>query len=108
MTVDPEVLPGLLLLTLELLTLAAFGYIVARVALRQTDDRLALAQGLVIGPALWGLSVNFILHLLPGMSGALAGWILALGLAGYLAWRTRQALPVPPRTLVGFGLAGAA
>ena len=34
--------------------LAALGYLVARVALRQTDDRLALAQGLVIGPSIWG------------------------------------------------------
>ena len=87
MTVDPTVLPGLLLLAAELLALAAVGYVVARVALRQTDDRLALAQGLVIGPALWGLIVNFILHVLPGMSGALAGWIIVLALAAGLAWR---------------------
>ena len=49
MTVDPAVLPGLLLLAAELGVLAAVGFVVARVALRQTDDRLALAQGLVIG-----------------------------------------------------------
>ena len=66
MTVDPAVVPGLLLLALELLALAAVGYVVARVALQQTDDWLALAQGLVIGLALWGLTVNFVLHLLPG------------------------------------------
>ena len=108
MTVNPEVLPGLLLLALELLTLAAVGYIVARVALRQTDDRLALAQGLIIGPALWGLSVNFILHLLPGMSGALAGWILVLGLGIGLAWRGRADLWLPVRTLAGFGVAALA
>lgn len=107
MTVDPAVIPGLLILAAEVLALAAVGYVVARVALRQPDHRLALAQGLVIGPALWGLSVNFILHVLPGMSGALAGWVLVLGLAGGLACRTRQILPVPPRTLAGFGLAGA-
>ena len=106
MTVDPEVLPGLLLLALELLTLAAVGYVVVRVALRQTDDRLALAQGLVIGPALWGLIVNFILHLFPGMAGALAGWIVVLALGAGLVWRTRQDLNVPRRTLAGFGLAG--
>ena len=35
MTVDLTILPGLLLLALELLALAAFGFIVARVALRQ-------------------------------------------------------------------------
>ena len=45
MTVDPAVIPGLLLLAAELLALAAVGYVVARVALRQTDDRLALGRG---------------------------------------------------------------
>ena len=54
MIVDPAVLPGLLLLAAELGVLAAVGFVVARVALRQTDERMALAQGLVIGPALWG------------------------------------------------------
>ena len=54
MTVDPAVVPGLLLLALELLALSAVGYVVARVALRQADNRQALAQGLVIGPALLG------------------------------------------------------
>ena len=88
MTVDPAVIPGLLLLALELLALAAIGYVVARVALRQFDDLLALAQGLVIGPALWGLLVNFVLHLLPGRAGALASWVLLLVLAAGLAWRT--------------------
>ena len=57
-------------------------------ALRQSDDRLALAQGLVIGLALWGLIVNFVLHLLPGMSGALAGRVIVLSLgASACAWR---------------------
>ena len=105
MTVDPAVIPGLLLLAAELLTLSAVGYVVARVALRQTDDRLALAQGLVIGLALWGLIVNFLQHLFPGMAGALAGWIVVLALAGVLAWRTRKDLRVPPHTLARFGLA---
>ena len=108
MTVDPTVIPGLLLLAAEFLALAAVGYIVARVALRQSDDRLALAQGLVIGPALWGLIVNFVLHLLPGLAGALASWIIVLALGAGLAWRARQDLHVPARTLAGFGLAGAA
>ena len=109
MTIDPRVVPGLVLLALELLALAAVGYIVARVALRQTDHRLALAQGLVIGPALWGLIVNFILHLLPGLSGALVGWMIVLGLGMGLAWRACKTLPIPPpRTLAGFALAGAA
>ena len=108
MTVDPTVIPGLLLLAAEFLALAAVGFVVARVALRQTDDRLALAQGLVIGLALWGLIVNFAMHLLPGLAGALAGWIVVLALGAGLAWRARQDLHVPARTLAGFGLAGAA
>ena len=54
LTVDPAVLPGLLLLLAELAALAAVGYVVVRVALRQDDERMALAQGLVVGPALWG------------------------------------------------------
>lgn len=105
MALDPTVLPGLLLLTLELAALAAVGFVVARVALRQTDDRLALAQGLVIGPALWGLIVNFVLHLLPGMAGALAGWLVVLALGVGLAWRTPHVLRFPIRPLAGFGLA---
>ena len=106
MTVDPAVIPGLLLLATELLALAAVGYIVARVALRQTDDRLALAQGLVIGPAMWGLVVNFILHLVPGRAGALAGWIVLLVLAAGLAWRAPK--PILPRLRTATGLAAAA
>ena len=108
MTVDAGVVPGLLLLAAELLALAAVGYVVARVALRQTDHRLALAQGLVIGPALWGLIVNFVLHLLPGLAGALASWIIVFALGAALAWRRRPDLRLPPRTLAGFSLAGAA
>ena len=108
MTIDPAVIPGLLLLAAELLALAAVGYVIARVALRQTDDRLALAQGLVIGPSLWGLSVSFLLHLLPGMAGALAGWVVVLGLGAGLSWRQRHVVRIPPRTLAGFGLAAAA
>ena len=64
---------------------------------------MALAQGLVIGLALWGLIVNFAMHLLPGLAGALAGWIVVLALGAGLAWRARQDLHVPARTLAGFG-----
>ena len=108
MTVDLSVLPGLLLLATELVTLAAIGYVVARAVLRQTDDRLALAQGLVIGLALWGLAVNFLLHVFPGMAAALAGWIVVLALGTVLAWRGRADLRPPPRTVGAFGLAGIA
>ena len=108
MTADPLVVPGLLLLALELLALASVGYLVARVALRQRAEGMALAQGLVIGPALWGLIVSFVLHLLPGMAGALAGWIIVVALGAGLAWRAPQALRVPLRSIAGFGLAGAA
>ena len=108
MTIDPSVIPGLLLLAAELLALAAVGFVVARVALRQDDDRLALASGLVIGPALWGLIVNFVLHLFPGLAGALAGWMVLLALGAGLAWRRRTDLRLPGRTLAGFAGAGTA
>ncbi len=102
MTVDPTVLPGLVLLVLELLVLAAVGVVIARVALRQSNDLLALAQGMVIGPALWGLIVNFVLHLFPGLAGALATWVVTLALAAGLAWRAPASLQLKPRTVVGF------
>ena len=104
-TVDPAVVPGLLLLVAELLALAAVGYVVARAALRQTDHRLALAQGLVIGPALWGLLVNFMLPVLPGRAGALAGWVVIVTLAAGLACRAPRALRLPPRALAGVSVA---
>ncbi len=104
MRVDPAVIPGLLLLAAELLALAAVGYVVARVALRQNDHRLALAQGLVIGPALWGLIINFVLHVLPGLAGALAGWIIVLALGAGLTWRHGHVLRIPPRTVAGLAV----
>ena len=108
MTVDPAVIPGLLLLAAELLALAAVGFVVARVALRQTDNRMALAQGLVIGPALWGLIVNFVMYLLPGMAGAAAAWVITLTLAAGLAWRASSTLRLPVRTVAGFAIAALA
>ncbi len=104
MTVDPTVLPGLLLLVLELLTLAAIGFVIARVVLRQSDDRMALAQGMVIGPAAWGLLVNFILYLVPGLAGALVAWLIMLTLGVGLAWHARTRLQLPLRTLAGFAV----
>ena len=105
MTVDPSVLPGLFLLVLELLVLAAVGVVVAQVALRQSNDLLALAQGMVIGPALWGLVVNFILHIVPGLGGALATWIVTLALAGGLAWYAPARLRLTPRVVAGYAAA---
>lgn len=102
MTVDPGVLPGLLLLALEMLALAVVGYIVARVALRQQYAPLALAQGLVIGPAIWGLVANFLFHLLPGPTGTLGAWMVTLAFGAWLVWRTPKAWRVPPREVAGF------
>jgi len=104
-TIDPAVVPGLLLLLLELLVLAAVGYVVARVALRQDDPLLALAQGLVIGLALWGIAVNLLLHLFPGMAGAVAGWITVLAVGVVLAWQSRAKLRIPLRAVSGFSAA---
>ena len=101
MTVDLTILPGLLLLALELFALAAVGFIVARVALRQADDRMALAQGMVIGPAVWGLTVNFILFLVPGRAGAIVGWVVVLALAFCLTKKAPKTLLARPRTVAG-------
>ena len=95
MTIDGAVVPGLLFLLAELVALAAIGYVIVRVALRETDDRVALAQGLVVGPAIWGVVVNLVMYALPGMAGAIAGWIFVLALATVLVWRAPK--PVRPR-----------
>ncbi|MYE06038.1 MAG: hypothetical protein F4Y04_02260 [Chloroflexi bacterium] len=108
MTVDPTVLPGFALLLLEMLALAAVGYVVARVALRQSNDLMALAQGMVIGPALWGLTVNFVLHVLAGFAGAIVTWIVMLTLAAGLAWRSPALLRMPARTVAAFAAGGLA
>ncbi|MCY3748413.1 MAG: hypothetical protein OXG64_03865 [Chloroflexi bacterium] len=102
MTVDPTVLPGLMLLAAELGALTAVGFVVARVALGQADDRVALAQGLVVGPAVWGLAVSLILRLLPGMAGAIAGWTIVLAIGAGLAWRAPHRVRPSPRTVAGF------
>ena len=105
MTLDSTVPPGLVFLAAEMLVLAAVGFVIARVALNQPHVPLALAQGLVIGPALWGLLANFILYLLPGLAGAIATWVISLVLAAALALHAPASLRLPPRTLAGFGLA---
>ena len=102
MTLDPAVVPGLLLLAAELVALAAVGYVVVRVALRQDNERMALAQGLVVGPALWGLITNFVLYAVPGLAGAAVGWGIVLFLGAVLAWRAPRTLRPPPRVAAGF------
>ena len=106
MTVDPSVIPGLLFLLAELVALAAIGYVIVRVALRETDDRVALAQGLVVGLAIWGVVVNLVMYALPGLPGAVAGWIFVLALAAVLTWRARE--PIRPRLRIAAGFALAA
>ena len=105
MTVDPTVIPGLALLGAELVVLAAVGFVVVRVALRQTDDLMALAQGLVVGPALWGVIVNLVLHVVPGLSGAAVGWVIVISGGVVLALRFHRRLRVPPRTVAGIAAA---
>ena len=105
MTIDPNVVPGLLVLALELLALAAVGYVVARVVLRQDDHLLALAQGLAIGMALWGLIANFVLHATAGRTGALLTWALLLALSLWLGWRRRAELSVDRNKVACFGIA---
>ena len=102
MTVDPSVVPGLLFLLAELVALAGVGYVIVRVALREADQRVALAQGLVVGPAIWGVVVNLVMYALPGMPGAVAGWIFVLALAAILVWRAPK--PVRPRLRIAAGL----
>lgn len=99
---DPAVLPGLLLLAAELAVLAAVGYVVVRTALRQEDELSALAQGLVVGPVLWGLVVNFVMYALPGLAGAAVGWGVMLGLGGVLAWKLPDRVRARPRTVAAF------
>ena len=105
MTVDPAVIPGLLVLAAELIVLAAVGFVVVRVALRQTDDRMALAQGLVVGPVLWGLIVNFVLYAIPGFAGAIVGWGITLLLGATFVWRAREPIRPRARTAAGFVVA---
>ena len=105
MTIDPAVVPGLLLLAAELAALAAVGYVIVRAVLRQDDERMALAQGLVVGPALWGVIVNFVLYVVPGLAGAAVGWGVMLALGAVLAWRAPRPIRPRPRTLAGFALA---
>lgn len=103
MLVDVSVTPGLLLLAVELLVLTAVGFAFTRLALGQRDDVVALAQGLVVGLALWGLIVNFALYVWPGYAGTLVGWAVVVTIGAGLAWRGRARIRVDPRMAVGLG-----
>lgn len=105
MTIDPGAVPGLLLLLAELTALAAVGFVVVRVALRQDDERMALAQGLVVGPALWGLITNFVLYVVPGLAGAAVGWGITIAIGAGLAWRASRPIRTRPRIAAGFAVA---
>ena len=96
------------MLALELLALGAFGFIVARVVLHQDDHLSALAQGLVIGPALWGLTINFVLHVVPGLAGTLLVWLTVLAVGVWLARRAPSELRLPVRTVAAFAAAALA
>ncbi len=102
MTVDLEVLPGLALLALEFFALSGLGLVVSRTLLRQADIWMAMAQGLVIGPALWGLTVNFVMYLIPGRGGAAVAWAVVLAIGLGLAWRRRLRLRCSLPGIVGF------
>ena len=105
MTVDLTVVPGLVLLASELIVLAAVGYIVVRVALRQDDQRIALAQGLVVGPAIWCLVTNFVLYAISGLAGSAVGWGLFAAIGVALVWRATDRIRPEPRLVVGMAVA---
>ena len=108
MTIDPAIVPGLLLLAAELAALAAVGYLIARVALRQDDERVALAQGLVVGLALWGVVTNIALYLVPGLAGAVVGWGVMFALGAVVVWRAPRPIRPRLRTVGGFTVAALA
>ena len=101
---EPSLVLGLMLLGAELAVLAAVGFLAARAVLRQADDRLALAQGLLIGPGLWGLLANGFLFFLPSHIGAAAAWAIVLALAGWLIRRPARHTWPSGRTAAGFTL----
>ncbi|MCY4113934.1 MAG: hypothetical protein OXG33_08355 [Chloroflexi bacterium] len=102
MIVDWTIVPGLLLLAAELVALAALGYVVARTVLRQSDERMALAQGLVLGLALWGFVVNVVMYVIPAPAGVIAAWVVTLALGAGLAWRAGRPLRPALRTAAVF------
>ena len=105
LALDVTILPGLLILSLELTLLMTSGYIIACISLRQSDSRLALAQGMLIGPALWVLIANYLLHVVPGLAGGYVSLATLVALAIILAWRNPSALRVSLHCLLGFMVA---
>ena len=94
-----------MLLVAEFAALAAVGYVVVRVALRQSDDCMALAQGLAVGPALWGVITNFVLYVVPGLAGAAVGWGITIAIGAGLSWRASQRIRPRWRVAAGFAVA---
>ena len=105
MTIDPAVIPGLVVLAAEFAALAAVGYVIVRAVLRQDDQRMALAQGLVVGLALWGVITNFVMYVVPGLAGAAVGWGVVLVLGAVVVRRTSHPIRPSPRLLAGFVVA---
>ena len=78
------------------------GFVVSRVLLRQRDGFLALAQGLAVGLALWGLVANFAMYLAPGFAGVIVAWVVLVGIGAGLAWRAPSKLRMPVSTTAIF------
>ncbi len=95
-------------MALQFLALGMVGFVIARVVLRQGNDLMAMAQGLAIGVAIWGLTANLVMFLLPGLAGAIVAWAITLGIGAKVAWRAAASLRVPLRTTALFGAAALA
>ncbi len=87
--VDVGLLPGLLLIALELAAIAILGYVVVRGLLGQAPGYLAASQGLIVGLALWGLLLNAAFYVAPGPIGVALAWLAAAVLTGLLIWKKR-------------------
>lgn len=71
--------------------------------MQQRDDLLAIAQGMAVGLAIWGLIANFAMFLLPGLAGGIVAWVVAIGIGAGLAWHAPRALRVQVPRAVIFG-----
>ncbi len=67
---------------------------------------MALAQGLAIGPPLWGLIANFVMYLVPGRAGALLGWLIVSALGAVLLWRSQTSIRPRWKTVLGLAITG--